>query len=163
MTRLYFLARSRQSRIAKLFLELQEIPYEEVDVEATGLLAEIDHLLPVTKLPALEDNGKFFEGMAGIRLFAQERAAQIAVQICKISRQVERLNVHLPPEEVTGEINLIPISFEDGVEESGLAALYFAGDFYKASKDRTVRFIRPRTQEILDIIGVPYQVVTPRV
>jgi len=67
MVHLYVISGFQRSNEAEQILQRNRVPYQVFDVEETGLLAEIDRTLSITKLPAIIDAGKLYEGIICIR------------------------------------------------------------------------------------------------
>jgi hypothetical protein len=82
----------------------------------------------------------------------------------EIAAKVRQLDATLPFESKEAEkvIPLKPISFDAEYDEQGIIALFFIGDFMHTNNDETVIFVRPRTQEILHHLNIPFNIVTPQ-
>lgn len=79
----------------------------------------------------------------------------------EIAEAVRRLDGVLPIEHGK-RVTLVPIVFGPKDDEKGEAVLFFADDFMRTNEDETVHFIRPRTQTMLDKLGVSYKVTDPK-
>lgn len=88
-----------------------------------------------------------------------------------IATKIQGLNEVLPPEDLdeTGNIPLVPISFDAQTEHEFHSALFYIGDFLNTdeevdddgviTKQATIFFVRPRTQQVLAELGIPYRLI----
>ncbi len=90
-------------------------------------------------------------------------ADEIARRSMELRQQIHFLNSTLPPVPISPEgYDLTPVSFEDEYSEAGIAALFYMGDFMQSQmyeeehERRVVKFVEPRTLQILDALQIPY-------
>lgn len=81
----------------------------------------------------------------------------------EIMQQVQYLNATLPPLPIPEEgYDLTPISFAEELRDDGATTLFHLGDFMdtetygKCKNKLEVTFVKPRTIQILDALGLPY-------
>jgi len=77
MIRLYVLSRTQQCQEAEEILKKAHISFERIDVEAKGMLSELDRELGIRHLPAIEDGSTRYEGIEKVREFVRNIAANL--------------------------------------------------------------------------------------
>lgn len=80
----------------------------------------------------------------------------------EIAEQVRHLENSLPRDTGREVVPLQSVAFDETAINEAETVLFFANDFMHTNEDRTIFFIRPRTRQMLDEIGVPYRTVVPK-
>lgn len=72
MIKLYVLCKSRHCQEAEKLLEERNVKFEKIDVEAKGILGELDRELGIRHLPTIDDKSSRYEGIKEIRQFIEK-------------------------------------------------------------------------------------------
>lgn len=80
----------------------------------------------------------------------------------EVAEQVRQLDNTLPRDVRREAIPLQSVAFDETAINMAETVLFFANDFMHTNEDRTVFFIRPRTRQMLEAIGVPYRTVVAK-
>lgn len=88
--------------------------------------------------------------------YADEHAAMVYAAASAVRKLDESL-----PEETRTRIPLDSVSFAPEHREKAETVLFFANDFMRTNEEETVHLIRPRTRQMLDELGIAYEIVPP--